>query len=73
MAHSEQLRWLAWRAAGLAALCISGLSSFAHRAVMEDAAIGPASAWEVLFGLLSFCFASLGVLLILHGKQLFES
>lgn len=63
---------LAWRCAGMVALGGAALSSLAHRAVLEAHRAGPPSVWEAFFGLVSFVFASLGVLLLLHGRRLFR-
>lgn len=63
---------LAWRAAGIGALGCACLSSLAHRKLLELHGNGPASAYEAALALLSFILASLGMLLLLHGRNLFR-
>jgi hypothetical protein len=63
---------LLWRGSGLIALGVAALSGLMHRAVLEAHSQGPASAWELVLGLTSFAAASLGVLLLLHGRRLFR-
>jgi hypothetical protein len=43
-----------------------------HRAVLAGAVRGTPSAWEMVLGLLSFAFASVGLLLLIHGARLFD-
>lgn len=61
---------LIWRCTGLAALGLAGLSTMVHRAVFLAHRAGPANALEALFGLLTFVFASAGILFIIHGRRL---
>lgn len=68
-------RWtgrdLAWRCSGFLAFGMAAGAASLHRAVLAVTVNGPPSAWEMVLGLLSFAFASLGLLLLLHGAQLF--
>ena len=63
---------LAWRCAGVVALAAAWLSSLAHRTVLDASRAGPATALETLLGLATFILASLGVLLLIHGRRLFH-
>ena len=60
------------RIAGVACLVAAAGSTALHRAVYESAKHGPAQLGELALGLLSFACASLGVLLILHGANLWR-
>jgi hypothetical protein len=72
MANVKPRLDLGWRCAGLLALALAALASLGHRALLEAQATGPASALESVLALTSLLFASLGVLLLIHGRRLFR-
>lgn len=67
-----EMRRLPPRIGGLALLAASGCTTIVHRAIYEAARHGPAQIGEFAIGLLTFCLASTGVLLLIHGAELFE-
>ena len=66
------MRDLLARLAGVLLLLGSLGSTLAHREVWEAARHGSAQPAEFALGLLTFCLASTGLLLLLHGKKLFD-
>lgn len=57
---------------GLSLLIASGGSTLIHRKIYEAARDGPAQVAELAIGLLTFCLASAGILLVIHGSRLFK-
>jgi len=60
------------RLIGVMLVAASGVSSLVHRSVYEAAYQGPAQAAEFALGLLTFIFASAGILLLVHGGKLLD-
>ncbi|MFV0623392.1 hypothetical protein ACBY01_05170 [Sphingomonas sp. ac-8] len=60
------------RLVGVALLLASAGSTLAHRAVYDAARARPAGLAKFALGLTTFLLASTGVLLLIHGRRLFE-
>ena len=60
------------RLTGLAFVAASGGTTLIHRAVYDASRNGPPSVIEMGLCLATMMFASMGVMLLIHGRRLFE-
>jgi len=66
------MRDMGHRLRGLVILSAAGVTTMIHRSVYDVSHDGPATVSEFALGLATFVLGCLGLLLVIHGKALFE-